>query len=129
MKRLSLILAATLVFGAGVYVPALATESAKPSKKFTSCKSLWSKYPNGVAENRQSARDVIGEGYKRPTINRSVYLSNYRKLDVDYSGVVCPVLTNAAFADFILDDMQKDICDGMDVIGRPMNERPSFCQR
>ena len=128
MKTMCISMAIALAFGAGIAAPAAAVEQAAPFSKFSSCKGLWKKFPNGVAENRRAARDVIEEGYERPTISRSVYLANYRKLDRDYTGVICPVITGGAFGEFILDDMRQDICEGMDVIGTPMSQRPSYCQ-
>lgn len=101
----------------------------QPSKTYSSCKAVWKKYPNGVAESRQAARDAMDLGYERPTINKSVYLANYKRLDDDYLGVICPSMSEEALGEFLLNSIEQDICEGLDVIGRPMNERPSYCQQ
>lgn len=124
-----LLLVALVVAASGSFLATTPVNAVSSTTKFSSCKAVWKKYPNGIAENRRAARDVIREGYHRPVINRALYRANYRRLDDDYSGVICPRITPAAFADLIRDSMEQDICRGMDVLGTPMNQRPSYCQR
>ena len=102
-----------------------------PATKYSSCKKLWKQYPNGVAENRSVAREAMESGFRRPAINKAVYMANFRRLDRDYRGVVCGRLTNAKvdeLIDAINDGLQDFICEKKLVSLRPGEELPPECR-
>ena len=60
------------------------------AKKYPNCAALHVKYPNGVAQN-QAAIDMAVGLNGTPTINKKLYLKNYKNLDRDRDGIACEV--------------------------------------
>lgn len=104
-----------LVFALSVSLISLPGQAMGTPKavKYSSCKSLWKKYPNGVAETRTSAREAIDAGFERPTIDKSVYRANYVRLDENYDGVICEHFDQRG-----LDLLEKYVC----------RDRPDLCR-
>jgi hypothetical protein len=59
-----------------------------PTKKYTTCKAVWKKYPNGLAASKYFADRAVSLGYKRPRINANDYFDS-PQLIRDY--MICPV--------------------------------------
>ena len=67
---------------------AATAEAAQPTKRYTSCKALWKKYPNGIVMSSYFADRAVKMGYKPPRVALMDYFANDR-FEVDY--VVCAV--------------------------------------
>jgi hypothetical protein len=60
-----------------------------PTKKYTSCKAVWKKYPTGLVGSNYFAERAIAKGYSRPRVNALDFYLN-QKLVKDY--LICPVV-------------------------------------
>jgi hypothetical protein len=59
---------------------------------YSSCKKLNARFPHGVAKSRVAALKQVRAGYGLPkygTTARSVYSTNYKRLDRDRDGTAC----------------------------------------
>lgn len=72
----------------------ISSAQAAPTK-FKNCTQLNKKYPNGVALNASTAKKSVAAGNGKPTVNKSVYEANSKRLDRKRSGVLCARLLMA----------------------------------
>lgn len=86
MNRLVISVVVTVVL-TGIATPAHAAGFS--SVRYSSCAALLSKYPNGVAQSKATARAAVRDGFARPYVSKSLYTTNNRRLDRDKDGVMC----------------------------------------
>jgi hypothetical protein len=61
-------------------------------KYYSSCSALSNNFAHGVAKSRTAARKQVRQGYAMPAYGqraRSVYWTNYKRLDRDRDGTAC----------------------------------------
>lgn len=69
-----------------LFTAAAPANAAQPTKRYTSCKALWKKYPRGVVLSAYFAERAVKNGFQRPQVRGLVYLEN-QWLEDDF--VVC----------------------------------------
>jgi hypothetical protein len=84
MKRF-MVAALCTFLALGLAAPA---QAAWPSKKYSSCKALWKKYPRGIVSSNFIADLVVKDGFLRPQVRLVDYLDNFdnKRLTVDLMG-------------------------------------------
>ena len=82
------VVASVVVFAAGaVTVPASAVTVT--AKKYANCASLLKDYPDGVAKSKKARNAAVRDGFDRPKVNKTLYVTNGARLDRDKDGVMC----------------------------------------
>ena len=79
---------ALVVFGLLLAYPTSAI-AVQPSTEFSSCKSLWTRFPRGVVSSAYFASNAVAKGYLRPKVAPTTYFDNDIYFSKDY--VVCGV--------------------------------------
>ncbi len=84
---------AALSFFVAIALALSATSASTAVAKFSSCKSLRSVYPNGIALSRTIAGAQVGK-IEPPRVSSTLYLAN-RKLDSNKDGIACEIRVKA----------------------------------
>lgn len=84
-KRTMVVVLACALMPVLLHSPA---DAAPQARKYSSCKALNKKFPNGIAKSRAMAKEAVSFGNRKPRVSPSVYKAN-KSLDIYTEGYMC----------------------------------------